>query len=192
MNDREKNLGLFAVRVTSNKICFSLLTKQQQEEQARKEKNFKDIQEKSYEEKYIGGTVVLEDVDSGEKLDLKDTVIFDTSRTKTIVSTQINGQIGTVKEWINDGDVAINMNIIVNDDGDDYPLARLKEIMKFLAKNKTLYIHNKHINDVLGINRMVVSSWKHTPETWNSSQVIAVDGISDETYKIEEEILKAE
>lgn len=189
MSDRERNIGMFAVRVAANTISFKKLQAQQKALNEAKESAYNSIEKKEIIEETTE-TVILEDVDSGEKLDLEDNVIIDTSRTKNIVTTQINGQIGTVKEWINDGDVAINLTIIVNGDDEIYPDKKLKEVMNFLKKNKTLYIYNKHLNDIVGVKRIVITSWKHTPEIWNSSQEIAVDAISDETYKIEEEILK--
>ncbi|MDR1848123.1 MAG: DUF6046 domain-containing protein [Bacteroidales bacterium] len=126
----------------------------------------------------------------GNRLDLYDFYTMQTSRTKRIVQTAINGQIGTVKEWISDGDIIINLQIYIINEGKDYPLEYLQELMKFLSKNESLKIENSHLNEVLGMTRVVVSGWNHRPELFSNAQTIDVDLIQDDTYLIEEIILK--
>lgn len=188
MEEQIKNIGLYAIRTASHKISFKLSESREALNKQEKEGKINSVERYEEEEKYIGGKTTLEDLQENETLELDENVLIDTSRSKNIVSTQINGQNGTVKEWINDGDLQITLTIQVWDDM-DYPQQRLKEIKDFLKRNRALKIHNKHLNDEDGVTRIVVTGWRHTPKTWANGQTITVDCVSDETYIIEEEIM---
>jgi|GEM_PF-5097485 len=123
-------------------------------------------------------------------IELQDHWRIDTSRTKHIVSTAINGVSGTVKEWVSDGDVVMTLYVQILDNVyEDYPKDDVMALMDMLRKNKTIKIANSYLNDVVGITRAVVSSWKYSPKMWDCAQEIVVDLISDETFIIEEQIL---
>jgi hypothetical protein len=139
----------------------------------------------------IGGDLTL--IDSNEatnRLELGEAYTLTTSRTKRIVQTAINGQTGSVKEWITDGDVVVNLRIEIAVEGDFYPKDKLKEIMNFLSLNRNLLLENYFFNDVLKLTRVVVTGWNHKPETWSNGQSIDVDLLQDDTYLIEEKIIK--
>lgn len=84
----------------------------------------------------------------------------------------------------------IAISIINKDNTENYPEDELKEIIEFLNMNKELKVYNKYLNDIMGITRIVVTSYKHTTKMYQGVQTISVDAVSDDTYIIEEELLK--
>ena len=71
----------------------------------------------------------------------------------------------------------------------NYPVDELIEIMNFLKLNRELSINETHINKILDVSRVVVTSWRHVPKTWSNYQSIMIDLVSDNTYEIEENII---
>ncbi|MBQ0113441.1 MAG: hypothetical protein KBT03_09950 [Bacteroidales bacterium] len=183
MDKRLENIAMYATRVAGHRISFST-----QREEPERENRY-DLQEGEEREEY-GQEFRLRDSQSGEELNLDGVVIIDSSRTKNIVSTQINGQSATIKEWINNGDYILTLTIAAITEGDEFPEDRLKEIVKMCDKNRTLEVENKYLNEILGITRIVVTSNRTAPETWKSNQKVVVECMSDESYIIEEELLK--
>lgn len=136
--------------------------------------------------KLLTGVITLKA--NGKELVLEN-CLFDTSNTKRIVQTAINGKDGTVKEWISNGDIIINVQVNILNKERNYPVDELLEIMKFLKLNRELSINETHINKVLDVSRVVVTSWRHLPKTWSNFQSIMIDLVSDNTYEIEEYII---
>lgn len=137
--------------------------------------------------KLLTGVITLEA--NGKKLVLEN-CLFDTSNTKRIVQTAINGKDGTVKEWVSNGDIIINVQVNILNKERNYPVDELIEIMNFLKMNQALSITESHINQVLGVTRVVVTSYKHVVKTWSNYQSIFIDLVSDNTFEIEEYIMK--
>ena len=98
---------------------------------------------------------------------------------------------GTIKEWVSNGDTKIiTLTINILDKDDNYPLAQLQELKRFLSLNKELIINEEHINKVLDITRVVVTgNGGILHKTWSNFQTVIVDLISDEQFLIEEQIL---
>lgn len=178
---------LHGMKVASAKATNTVNESQKTKPQV---KTYNDLKENEIEE--FDTKFALRNEQTMQWLDLENRVQIDCSRTKNIISTQINGQIGTIKEWINNGDVAINLliTIINKDNTENYPEDELKEIIEFLNMNKELKVYNKYLNDIMGITRIVVTSYKHTTKMYQGVQTISVDALSDDTYIIEEELLK--
>lgn len=136
--------------------------------------------------KLLTGVITLKA--NGKELVLEN-CLFDTSNSKRIVQTAINGKDGTVKEWISNGDIIINVQVNILNKERNYPVDELIEIMNFLKLNRELSINETHINKILDVSRVVVTSWRHVPKTWSNYQSIIIDLISDNTYEIEENII---
>ena len=83
----------------------------------------------------------------------------------------------------------INVQVNILNKERNYPIDELIEIVDFLKLNRELIIAETHINKVLKISRVVVTSWRHVPKTWSNYQSIMIDLISDNTYEIEENII---
>lgn len=136
--------------------------------------------------KLLTGVITLK---ANDKELVLENCLFDTSNSKRIVQTAINGKDGTVKEWISNGDIIINVQVNILNKERNYPVDELLEIMKFLKLNRELSINETHINKVLDVSRVVVTSWRHVPKTWSNYQSIMIDLVSDNTYEIEENII---
>ncbi len=183
MEEIGRNIAMYGTRVTAHRISFAL-SKEEQDEMTEY-----DFEQEEQVEEYAQEFVIV-DEKTGKRLDISGMVMMDTSRTKNIVSTQINGQSATIKEWINNGDYAITLTIAVTSEGDEYPEQRLKEIINICDINRTLKVENKYLNEILKITRIVITGHKTTPEVWKTNQTIVLDCMSDEGYIIEEELLK--
>lgn len=136
--------------------------------------------------KLLTGVITLK---ANDKELVLENCLFDTSNSKRIVQTAINGKDGTVKEWISNGDIIINVQVNILNKERNYPVDELLEIMKFLKLNRELSINETHINKILDVSRVVVTSWRHVPKTWSNYQSIMIDLVSDNTYEIEENII---
>lgn len=183
MEEIGRNIAMYGTRVTAHRISFAL----SKEEQGKMTEY--DFEKEKQVEEYAQEFAIV-DEKTGKRLDLSGMVMMDTSRTKNIVSTQINGQSATIKEWINNGDYAITLTIAVTSEREEYPEQRLKEIINICDINRTLKVENKYLNEILKITRIVITGHKTTPEVWKTNQTIVLDCMSDEGYIIEEELLK--
>ena len=113
-------------------------------------------------------------------------VVVDCTMSKQIVTTAINGHPGTVKEWVADGDVVINLKIIEFGDG-GYPKYRVKEILDELKKAETLKVVHEVLNDMWNVQRVVVTSVKPSGRTERDFEEIEVGMLSDDSYVVEEQ-----
>lgn len=145
------------------------------------------ITDKSYwEGRYALCELTIENT-RGERLVMNDAVVA-VSRTKNIVSTQMVGMNGTVKEYINDGDYS--MNIVVGvaavRDGkivDEYPAEGLRELRKFLDGNEALSVYSEFLS-IFEIDRIVVKSFSVSQDTASNYQAVSIGAVSDEEYNI--------
>lgn len=115
---------------------------------------------------------------------------IDCSTTKNIVSTAINGLNGTIKEWIAEGDVAINVEVTLLGEGSQYPTEKVERLTALLRKNESLQIENETLNNVYGVERIVITSWGITPTKAFNYQTISFNAVSDKVYKIETNIIQ--
>ena len=99
--------------------------------------------------KLLTGVITLKA--NGKELVLEN-CLFDTSNSKRIVQTAINGKDGTVKEWISNGDIIINVQVNILNKERNYPVDELIEIMNFLKLNRELSINETHINKILDVS----------------------------------------
>lgn len=183
MNDIARNMVMVVGRTAAHKINFSLV---KPTERRLSYDNFVDERENEYDTAFI---LMNED---RKFLDLSDCVQMNVSMSKNIVTTQIHGFNSTVKEWISNSDYVINLtvSIIADNEQDGYPDRKIKEIINFISDNRTLTVINQYLNETLKVTRIVINGYKHTPELYKNNQTIAIDCVSDESYFIEEELLK--
>lgn len=123
----------------------------------------------------------------GERLVMNDAIVA-ISRSKNIVTTQMVGMNGTVKEYINDGDYSLNIvvGVAAVRDGvivDEYPADGLRELRAFLDDNEALSVHSEFL-DVFDINSIVVKSFSISQDTASNYQSVSISAVSDEEYNI--------
>lgn len=145
------------------------------------------ITDKSYwEGRYVLCELTLQN-EAGERIVMNDAVVA-VSRTKNIVTTQLVGRDGTVKEYINAGDYQLNIlaGVAAVRDGvivDEYPEDGLRELRAFLDANTALDVHSVFL-DIFDINKVVIKSYSLTQDTASNYQSLNISAISDEEYTI--------
>lgn len=125
--------------------------------------------------------------EDGTRLTIPDAIVA-VSRERRIVSTDIVGRNGTVKEYINEGDWQLNivLGIQAVRSGvitDDYPAEELKALRKFLDEPKAIEVASEFLK-IFDITRIVVKSVSLTQETHANYQEVNISAVSDETYEI--------
>lgn len=123
----------------------------------------------------------------GQELTITDAVCA-ISRGKNIVTTQMVGRNGTVKEYINNGDYQVNIAVGIQAvrDGvmvDEYPADGLKELRKFLDSSDALGVHSEFLK-MFDITSLVVKDFSLTQDTASNYQEVNISCISDEEYNI--------
>lgn len=125
--------------------------------------------------------------EDGSQLVMNDAVCS-VSRQKNIVTTQMVGMDGTVKEYINAGDyqVSIIVGVIALIGGqivDEYPLDGIRELRSFFDENAAIAVHSEFL-DLFDINRIVIKSFSATQDTASNYQTVNVSALSDEEYNV--------
>lgn len=145
------------------------------------------ITDKSYwEGRYALCELTFEN-SKGERLVMNDAVVA-ISRAKNVVSTQMVGMNGTVKEYINDGDYSLNIvvGVAAVRDGvivDEYPTEGLRELRSFLDSAEALSVHSEFL-EVFDISSIVVKSFSVSQDTASNYQSVSISAVSDEEYNI--------
>lgn len=126
-------------------------------------------------------------LEDGTELSIPDAVVAMT-RTKNIVTTQVVGMTGTVKEYISDGDFDINIAVGIQgvEDGkvaNVYPEEGLRELRKFLEVDKPISVQSAFF-DLFEINRLVVKSYSLTQGTESNYQELTISALSDNEYNV--------
>ncbi len=128
------------------------------------------------------------ELESGEGLTLNDAVAA-ASRERRIVSTALTGRDGTVKEYINEGDWAVNIVVgLQRTDGsggiaDEWPGDELRTLRKLLESKEALRVHSEFL-DALNIDRIVIRSYSATQMTESNYQAVSISAVSDTDYEI--------
>ena len=125
--------------------------------------------------------------ENGEGLTFVDAVAA-ASREHRIVSTALTGRDGTVKEYINAGDWAVNivlgLQCVENGEiADKWPDNELRQLRKLLEAGEALSVYSKFL-DALHINRIVIKSYSLRQMTEANYQVVEISAVSDEDYEI--------
>ena len=139
-----------------------------------------------WEGRYALCVLTLEN-SKGERLTI-DNAIVSVSQQKQIVTTQVVGRRGTVKEYISDGDYAVNISVGIQpiEDGtikDEYPIDGVRELRKFLTESESLRVQSTFL-DLWEITRIVVKSFNATQATSSNYQQVQITADSDEEYNV--------
>ena len=134
--------------------------REEQKNENRKEDVYKIVSQNG---ELLENTLTLRDEENGEEIELNtkdDTGVtgiwIDSSRNKKIVETQINGTIGSIKEWISDGDENITLTIQVVGKNGEFPKEKMIDIVDFLSKNKELKVMNEYLNNIMRVTRRCI------------------------------------
>lgn len=121
------------------------------------------------------------------ELELPDAVAA-VSREDKIVSTALVGRDGTVKEYINAGDWAVNLVVGVQavENGeilDDYPSEALRELRRLLDVKAAIEVQSEFLA-IFDITKIVIKSYGATQMTEANYQALTISAVSDEDYEI--------
>ncbi len=110
------------------------------------------------------------------------------SRENRIVSTALVGRDGTVKEYINAGDWAVNIIVGVQAVRDcvitdEYPGDELREFRRLLDVKAAIEVHSEFLS-IFDITKIVIKSYAATQMTEANYQVVSISALSDEDYEI--------
>ena len=122
-----------------------------------------------------------------EELTINDAIAA-ISKRKNIVTTQLVGMDGTVKEYINDGDYGINLIVGVQAlrDGkivDEYPSDGITQLRQFFDVKETIYVHSEFL-ELFDISKVVVQNFSVTQATESNYQPIELSLLSDGDYNV--------
>lgn len=125
--------------------------------------------------------------ESGEELTMNDAIAA-ISKRKNIVTTQLVGMDGTVKEYINDGDYGINLIVGVQaiKDGkivDEYPSDGITQLRQFFDVKEAIYVHSEFL-EIFDISKVVVQDFSVTQSTESNYQPIELSLLSDGDYNV--------
>jgi hypothetical protein len=115
-----------------------------------------------------------------------ETVLIEINQTKNIITTNIQGRDGSVKEYINDGDYDIVIRGIINSDAPYiYPNDEVQTLHKFLLVKSHIDVSGTNFLDFFGIERIVVTDYSFPQrEGLYNSQAFEIRALSDIDYDL--------
>lgn len=125
--------------------------------------------------------------EDGDELIMNDAVVG-ISRRRNIVSTQMAGMDGTVKEYINDGDYQLNIMVGVQavKDGvitDDYPSEGIRQLREYFDEKAAIQVQSKFL-ELFDIDKIVVTEFALVQATESNYQPISISAVSDADYNV--------
>lgn len=113
-----------------------------------------------------------------------DAVIMTVNQQKNIVTTQIQGRDGTVKEEIGMGDYTITINGIITGKNGHYPIDEVREFKKMLNANKALKVVSTYLQN-LDVTNVVIKDYEFAQEMGGYSyQRFSINALSDSLQEI--------
>lgn len=125
--------------------------------------------------------------EDGRELVLPDAVVALT-RAKQIITTQVVGMTGTIKEYISAGDYDLNISVgIAAKEGsyitDRYPDEELRLLRELLDMDRPMTVQSAFL-DIFEVDRIVVKSYSLTQQTDSNYQELAISALSDDEYNV--------
>lgn len=121
---------------------------------------------------------------NGTKITL-DTVLVDVAISKNVVKTEIDGQNGTVKEYISDGDYKVSIRgAIVNDKGTNYPFDEFKKLNAIVKAPISVAVTSYFLS-LFPIHSLVIESVTFPQkEGYTNTQLFEISCVSDNAIDI--------
>ena len=123
----------------------------------------------------------------GDQLEMNDALVS-VSRKKNIVTTQLVGMDGTVKEYVNADDYTVKIAVGVQavKDGvfvDEYPTEGIKELRAFFDLNEPIMVNSTFL-EIFDIDRLVITDFSVEQATESNYQPITLSALSDTEYNV--------
>jgi hypothetical protein len=123
-----------------------------------------------------------------------DTVLMTVSMAKNIVTTQIQGRNGTIKEYVSDGDFEIDVRgVIVGDGQNEYPSLDVEELVRLLTVPDTLTVTSDFLSrfssisplGIEGIDNVVITDFSLPQrEGFRNAQLFQFKMLSNEPIEL--------
>lgn len=112
--------------------------------------------------------------------------IIDVAQTKNIIKTDVVDFPGSIKEYISDSDFAITIRgFIATQSPDLYPIDDVKILENYLKAPVALSITSLFLNDVFGVNDIVVESYAMSQQQGlRNVQYFQINCVSDNSFVI--------
>lgn len=138
--------------------------------------------------KYVETTVILSDNKTiGNVVGVfMDGVIIDVNQKRNVVTTEIAGMDGSVKEFINNGDFNISIRgYFADPNPDKYPAVSVRALNTYLKAPVPLKVTNVYLNDYFGVVNIVPISYSfHQEEGVRNVQYFEIECLSDVPFEI--------
>ena len=121
---------------------------------------------------------------------LIDNVIIDVTQNKQIVTTEISGfNSGTVKEYINKGDYAINIRgFFATKNPDEAPLVDSSILTSYCSAPVTLSITNTFLNRIFNVNNIVITNLSMSQQVGiRNMQYFEISTLSDNPFDLKQQ-----
>ena len=157
------------------------------EEVTRLDTGADDAQRLSYLGTPVFADLLLQENEQDTGL-LIDTVLFDVSQTRNIVTTPVQGRDGTVKEYISDGDYVVNIRgLLVQPNSMAYPADQVRELLR-LCQVKDAIVAASPFLQLFKIYNLVITDYRLPQrEGFQNTQLFELNCISDVPIELVEE-----
>lgn len=123
----------------------------------------------------------------GDQLEMNDALVS-VSRKKNIVTTQLVGMDGTVKEYVNADDYTVKIAVGVQAvrDGvfvDEYPTEGIKQLRAFFDLNEPIMVNSSFL-EIFDIDRLVITDFSVEQATESNYQPLTLSALSDTEYNV--------
>lgn len=116
---------------------------------------------------------------------LFDAVLLTVNQSKNIITTDIQGRNGTVKEYIGDGDYTITINGIITGPNGHYPKDEVKDLKRMLNANIAISVVSWYLQN-LDVSSIVVKDYEIAQEAGGYSfQNFSINALSDTPTEIQ-------
>lgn len=114
-----------------------------------------------------------------------DAILVTVNQSKNIITTDIQGRNGTVKEYIGDGDYSITINGIITGPNGHYPKDEVKDLKRMLNANIAISVVSWYLQN-LDVSSIVVKDYEIAQEAGGYSfQNFSINALSDTPTEIQ-------
>lgn len=123
-----------------------------------------------------------------------DTVLMTVTMSKNIITTQVQGRNGTVKEYTSDGDFEIDVRgVLIGDGQNNYPSLEVEELVRLLTVPDTLTVTSDFLTrfssispkGIEGIDKVVVTDFSlPQKEGYRNAQLFQFKMLSNEPIQL--------
>ena len=113
-----------------------------------------------------------------------DTVLFNVSQNKNIIVTPVQGQAGSVKEYISDQDYTINLVGVLTAPNGQYPFQDMGDLVKILQAPVPLVVNSWYLQ-LFGVYNIVITGYDLGMRPgFYSQQAFSINAISDKPVEL--------